>query len=495
MDYLPVFLNLRDRLALVVGGGAVAMRKVELLLKAHARVLVVAPVLHPELALYRDAGRIEHRAALFEPAHLVGVALAIAATDRPEVNRAVAAAGEARAVFVNVVDDAAASSCLMPAIVDRSPIIVAIGSAGQSPTLARRVRAQLEAMLPERLGELAGLAGRVRERVQRALPDINQRRAFWDRLFSSPVASKVFAGSMSEAEALLEAQLHAASQAHSANGAQAARGEVYLIGAGPGDPDLLTLRALQLLQQADVVLYDRLVSDAVLARVRRDAERIFVGKRSGEHRATQQRIHALLLQYAARGLRVARLKGGDPFIFGRGGEELDVLAAAGVPVVVVPGITAALGAAAAAALPLTHRGEARAVTFVTAMGEGAAALDWRSLAAPAQTVVFYMGVGQLARIVEHLHAHGAPLERAVAIVERATLPEQRVLGGTLRDIAERARSAGIGAPALLIVGEIAARAASATGATSATGAAGTLGLPEASGFLNWAAALERRGRR
>jgi uroporphyrin-III C-methyltransferase/precorrin-2 dehydrogenase/sirohydrochlorin ferrochelatase len=488
MDYLPIFLNLRDRLALVVGGGAVAMRKVELLLKAHARVLVVAPVLHPELALYRDAGRIEHRAALFEPAHLQGVALAIAATDRPEVNRAVAAAGEARGIFVNVVDDAAASSCVMPAIVDRSPIIVAIGSAGQSPTLARRVRAQLEAMLPERLGELAGLAGRVRERVQRALPDINQRRAFWERLFSSPVASKVLAGSMSEAEALLEAQLRAASQA------QAARGEVYLIGAGPGDPDLLTLRALQLLQQADVVLYDRLVSDAVLARVRRDAERIFVGKRSGEHRATQQRIHALLLQYAARGLRVARLKGGDPFIFGRGGEELDVLAAAGIPVVVVPGITAALGAAAAAALPLTHRGEARAVTFVTAMGEGAAALDWRSLAAPAQTVVFYMGVGQLARIVEHLHAHGAPLERAVAIVERATLPEQRVLGGTLRDIAERAHSAGIGAPALLIVGDIAARAATSTGVTSPIGAAGTLDLPQAGGLLNWAAALELRGR-
>jgi uroporphyrin-III C-methyltransferase/precorrin-2 dehydrogenase/sirohydrochlorin ferrochelatase len=489
MDYLPVFLNLRDRLALVVGGGAVAMRKVELLLKAHARVLVVAPQLHPELALYRDAGRIEHRAARFEPAHLEGVAFVIAATDQSEVNRAVAAAGEARGLFVNVVDDGAASSCLMPAIVDRSPIIVAIGSGGQSPTLARRVRAQLEAMLPERLGELAGLAGRSRERVQRALPDINRRRAFWDRLFSSPVASKVFAGNMPEAEALLEAQLQAAGQA------QPALGEVYLIGAGPGDPDLLTLRALQLLQQADVVLYDRLVSDAVLARVRRDAERIFVGKRSGEHRATQQRIHALLLQYAARGLRVARLKGGDPFIFGRGGEELDVLTAAGIPVVVVPGITAALGAAAAAALPLTHRGEAQAVTFVTAMGEGAAALDWRSLAAPAQTVVFYMGVAQLPRIVEHLHAHGAPLERAVAIVEHATLPEQRVLAGTLRDIAERAQSAGIGAPALLIVGEIAARAARAARADSVSSAAGTARLPEASDFLNWAAALERRGRR
>ena len=453
MDYLPVFLDLRGRLTLVVGGGAVAMRKVELLLKSGAQVLVVAPRLHPELALYRDAGRIEHRDATFAAAHFEGVALGIAATDRPEVNRAVAAAGAARGIFVNVVDDGSASTCIMPAIVDRSPVIVAIGSSGQSPTLVRRVRTQLEALLPERLGELARLAGRARERVRRALPDINQRRRFWDHLFAGSIASKVYAGRMSEAEALLEAQLQSPDAPP--------RGEVYLIGAGPGDPELLTLRALQLLQQSDVVLYDRLVSDAVLARVRRDAERVFVGKQSGQHRVTQQRIHALMLEYAGRGLRVARLKGGDPFIFGRGGEEIDALAAAGIPVVVVPGITAALGAAAAAGLPLTHRGVAQSVTFVTAMGEGAEALDWRSLAASAQTVVFYMGISQLPRIVGHLLAQGAPRERAAAIIERATLPEQRVLAGCLHDIAQRAQHAGIQAPALLIVGEVAARAASA----------------------------------
>jgi uroporphyrin-III C-methyltransferase/precorrin-2 dehydrogenase/sirohydrochlorin ferrochelatase len=466
LDFLPVFLNLRDRLTLVVGGGAVALRKVEMLLKAHARVRVVAPRLHSELALYRDAGRIEHLAVLFEPAHFDGVVFAIAATDQRAVNHAVAAAGAARDLFVNVVDDADASSCLMPAIVDRSPLVVAIGTAGQSPTLARRVRAQLEALLPERLGELVQLAGRARERVQRALPDVTRRRDFWDHLFSGSIASKVYAGSMPEAEALLEAQLAMACSDVAGQRARAmpARGEVYLIGAGPGDPDLLTLRALQLLQQADIVLYDRLVGEAVLARVRRDAERIFVGKQSGEHRATQRRIHALMVHYARRGLRVARLKGGDPFIFGRGGEELDALAAAGVPVVVVPGVTAALGAAAAAALPLTHRGVAQSVTFVTAMGEGAETLDWKALAAAAQTVVFYMGVAQLPRIVERLHAQGAPLERPVAIVERATLPEQRVLAGTLRDIAERALQAGIGAPALLIVGDIAARAAISAGA-------------------------------
>jgi uroporphyrin-III C-methyltransferase/precorrin-2 dehydrogenase/sirohydrochlorin ferrochelatase len=461
MDHLPVFLDLRDRLTLVVGGGAVALRKVELLLKAGARVRVVAPRLHHELALYRDAGRIEYRSQQFEPGHFEEVALAIAATDQASVNQAVAAAGAARNIFVNVVDDGAASSCIMPAIVDRSPVIVAIGSSGQSPTLVRRVRTQLEALLPERLGELARLAGRARERVQRALPDIDRRRRFWDQLLAGSIASKVYAGSMAEAEALLDSQLRAADAP--------ARGEVYLIGAGPGDPDLLTLRALQLLQQSDVVLYDRLVSDAVLERVRRDAERVFVGKQSGQHRVTQQRIHALLLEYAGRGLRVARLKGGDPFIFGRGGEEIDALTAAGIAVVVVPGITAALGAAASAGVPLTHRGEAQSVTFVTAMGEGAERLDWRSLAAPAQTVVFYMGIAQLPRIVARLIAQGAPRERPAAIIERATLPRQRVLAGCLHDIAQRAHSAGIEAPALLIVGETAARAASTAAWVEALG--------------------------
>jgi uroporphyrin-III C-methyltransferase/precorrin-2 dehydrogenase/sirohydrochlorin ferrochelatase len=454
MDYLPVFLNLRDKLALVVGGGAVASRKVELLLKAHARVRVVAPRLHSDLALYRDAGRIGHLACEFEPRHFDGVMFAIAATDSSEVNQAVASAGAARGIFVNVVDDGDASSAVMPAIVDRSPLLVAIATSGQSPTLARRVRAQLEALLPERLGELARLAGSARERVQRALPDIQQRRRFWDSLFAGSIASKVFAGSTREARELLDAELRAA-----ADGTRQPRGEVYLIGAGPGDPDLLTLRALQLLQQSDVVLYDRLVSPAVLERVRRDAERIFVGKESGQHRVTQERIHSLLLEYAGRGLRVARLKGGDPFIFGRGGEELDLLQRAGIPVIVVPGITAALGAAAAAALPLTQRGLAPSVTFVTATGDGAERLNWRSLAAQLHTVVFYMGVAQLPRIVELLRAHGAEADRPAAIVERATLPGQRVIAGSLGDITALAHGAQVAAPALLIVGEVARRAA------------------------------------
>ncbi len=469
MDYLPIFLDLATRRVLVVGGGAVAARKVELLLKAHALVRVVAPELHPELAPYRDAGRIEHIAAPFEPQHFEDVVLAIAATDRPDVNRAVAAAGAALRVFVNVVDDVGASSCIMPAIVDRSPVIVAVGTGAHSPTLARRVRAQLEAFLPERLGELARLAGRARERVRRALPDVQRRRQFWDRLFAGRIASQVLVGQEAAAEALLEEELAAAVSGAAVSGAavsgavsgEPGRGEVYLIGAGPGDPDLLTLRAQQLLQQADVVLYDRLVGEAVLDRVRRDALRVFVGKQTGRHRVTQERIHALLLEYAARGLRVARLKGGDPFVFARGGEEIDILRRAGVPVIVVPGITAALGAAASAGVPLTQRGLAQAVTLVTAMGEGAEALDWRALAAPLQTVVVYMGVAQLPRIVERLLDHGAPPTRPAAIIERATLPAERVIAGTLATIAEQARTAQVGSPALLIVGEVATRACQA----------------------------------
>jgi uroporphyrin-III C-methyltransferase/precorrin-2 dehydrogenase/sirohydrochlorin ferrochelatase len=447
MDYLPVFLDLRGRMTLVVGGGAVALRKVELLLKAQARVRVVSPLLCAELTSHRDAGRIEHVAGSFDPPQFDAIAFAIAATDDAAVNRAVAQAGAVRGIWVNVVDDADASSCVMPAIVDRSPVIVAIGSSGQSPTLARRLRAQLEAQLPARLGELARFTGAMRERVRRIVPDLTQRRRLWERVLSSPAAHQLLAGT-ADAGSALEHEFEAAAAAGPP------RGEVYLIGAGPGDPDLLTLRALQLLQQADVVLYDRLVSEAVLERVRRDAERVFVGKESGQHRVTQERIHALLLEYAGRGLRVARLKGGDPFIFGRGGEEIAVLARAGVPVTVVPGITAALGAAASAGLSLTHRGVSQAVCFVTAMGEGAEGLDWRALSAPLTTVVFYMGVSQLPRIVERLIAHGAPAERPAAVIERATLPGQRVITGTLTDIAARAGAAAISAPALLVVGDV-----------------------------------------
>jgi len=447
MDYLPVFLDLRGRSALVVGAGAVAARKIALLLRAGARLRVVAPHACDEVRALQSAGRIEWLAAEFQAQHLDGQQLVVAATDRPAVNRSAAAAARAAGVWVNVVDDADASSCIMPALIDRSPVIVAVGTGGASPTLARRVRARIEAALPEGLGALAGFSARWRERVRRALPALPVRRRFWESLLSGPVASAAVAGAEVD-EAMARALATAVA------GQDVARGEVWLIGAGPGDPDLLTLKALQKLQDADVVLYDRLVAPAVLDRARRDAVRIFVGKESGQHRTTQARIHQLMLEYAGQGLRVARLKGGDPFVFGRGGEELEVLAAAGIAVTVVPGVTAALGAAAGAGIPLTHRGVAQSVCFVTAMSERTEQLDWRSLAAPLQTVVYYMGVAQLPRIVEQLRRHGAPGSRAAAVIERATLPDERRLLATLDDVVEKAAAMGVSAPALLVVGDV-----------------------------------------
>jgi uroporphyrin-III C-methyltransferase / precorrin-2 dehydrogenase / sirohydrochlorin ferrochelatase len=454
VDQLPIFLDLRGRRVLLVGGGEIAARKARLLLAAGAHLRVVAPQMCAALVQLCEHADAQLLAMPFDPTHLAGAMLAVAATDDPAVNRAVSTAGRAANVWVNAVDDAAASSCFMPAIIDRSPVIIAVGTGGASPTLARRLRAQLEGWLPQRLGSLASLARRMRAKVREAQPDESVRRQFWDHFFESELAARVLSGALDgqEVDAAFSAELAAAKACTAASGP---RGAVWLIGAGPGDPDLLTLRAQQLLQQCDVVLYDRLVPEAVLERVRRDALRVFVGKRPGEHRTTQARIHELLLHYAARGLRVARLKGGDPLVFARGGEEIAALAQAGVPVIVVPGVTAAFGAAAAAAIPLTHRGLAQSVCFVTAMGEAAAALDWRALAAPLQTVVFYMGVAQLPRIIERLVQHGAPPARPAAVIERATQPGQRLVAGTLNTIAARVAAAGITAPALLMVGDVA----------------------------------------
>lgn len=453
LDYLPVFLDLRGRRVLLVGGGAVAARKAALLLDAAARLRIVSPERCPELAQLCEDREVHYLAVAFEPAHLDDCVLAVAATDDAAVNLQVSAAGRAARIWVNAVDDPAASSCLMPAIVDRSPVIVAIGTGGATPTLARRLRARIEALLPERLGELARAASNRRAQVRAALPTLELRQRFWEGFFDSALAQQLLAGPVSAAD--IDAGFGAQVDAARANAALPRVGEVWLIGAGPGDPDLLTLRAQQLLQQCDVVLYDRLVPAAVLARVRRDAERVFVGKQPGRHRTTQQRIHELLIAHARRGHRVARLKGGDPMVFARGGEELAALTRAGIPVIVVPGVTAALGAASAACIPLTHRGAAQSVCFVTAMGEAAAALDWRALAAPLQTVVFYMGVSQLPQIVARLVEHGAPPRRRAALVEQATLPGQRVIAGTLAEIAALAAAAAVGAPALLIVGDVA----------------------------------------
>jgi uroporphyrin-III C-methyltransferase / precorrin-2 dehydrogenase / sirohydrochlorin ferrochelatase len=455
MDYLPVFLRVDGKPVIVVGGGEVALRKAQWLLKAGARVTVVAPELQQELARYAVNAQLSHLAARFSAAHLDGAVAVVAATDVPEVNAAVSAAAQARNIPVNVVDDPELSTFIFPAIIDRSPLIVAVSSAGHAPVLARSVREQIEALLPARLGALARFMGRYRRMVQQALPSAG-RRAFWERIVRGPVGSQVLKGDAAAAREGLRRELRAATLTTPALPA-GSLGEVYLIGAGPGDPDLLTLRALQLLQQADVILYDRLVSEAVLERARRDAQRIFVGKETGE-RGQQQRIHALLLELTSRGQRVARLKGGDPFVFGRGGEELELLQSHGIPYTVVPGITAALGAAASSGVPLTHRRLAQSVTFVTGQVAQEAAADWRYFADPRHTIVFYMGVAQLPAILARLAAAGARPDHPAAIIERATLPEQRVLRGTLADIAQLATQARIAPPALLILGAVAALA-------------------------------------
>ena len=453
MDYLPIFVDLRERLVVVVGGGAVAARKVEQLLQAHARVRVVAPGLCAELMAFRDHARIEYRPVPFSPPQLEGALLAVAATDEPQVNAAVAHAARERGILANVVDDGAASDFIFPAIVDRSPVIVAVGTSGSSPTLARRVRAQLEALLPQRLGELARHAAHWRAAVARALPQLPARLRFWDEFFAGPLATRLLAGDTRDADTAMQAELEAARDA-----AVMPRGEVYLIGVGPGDPDLLTLRAQQLLQQADVLLHDRLVPEAILGRARRDAVKINVGKTPGRHEHTQEYINALLLEHARAGRRVARVKGGDPFVFGRGGEELAVLHEAGIPAIVVPGITAGLGAAASAGMPLTQRGLAQAVTFVTATGAQGDALNWAALAQPDHTVVFYMSAAQCAYIAAQLGAHGLPGSHPAALVERATWPDERVLPTTLAGLPALAAAAQLRSPALLVVGQVAALA-------------------------------------
>ena len=458
MDHLPVFLRVRERTAVVVGGGAVAARKAELLLKCGARVRLVAPELHSAArALLAAAGaRITHCSARFEPEHLAQAMLVVAATESAAANASVALAARERDIPVNVVDDAELSSFILPAIVDRSPVVVAIGSQGGAPVLARRLRELIEALLPTRLGALARFAAARRRLVQRSLP-ASARRSFWERIFAGPVAVQVLGGNAAAAEAVFADELTRAGT----RGA-AASGEVYLIGAGPGDADLLTLRALQLLQQADVVLYDRLVTPEVLDRARREAERVFVGKTPQGCHTPQEHINTLLIDYARRGCRVARLKGGDPFVFGRGGEEVQALAQAGIPCTVVPGITAGLAAAAAAAIPLTHRELSQSVTFATGHAAADDTLDWHALARPRQTIVFYMSVSKLADIVAKLRSAGAPAERPAVLIERASLARQRVLRGALAEMPALARAARVSAPALLMVGEVTALASDAT---------------------------------
>ncbi|RQM93520.1 siroheme synthase CysG [Aeromonas dhakensis] len=445
MDYLPIFCRLDNKPVLLVGGGEVAERKARLLLEAGAQLTVVAPELDPELAELAANGSIEWLAAEVAPAHLTGKWLVVAATDRREVNALVYQSANQARIFANVVDDPKRSSFIMPSIIDRSPLMVAISSGGKAPVLARLLREKLEAMLPQHLGAVAAFAGSLRDRVKARFTTMGERRRFWERLLGADRLGQALArGDRASAHQLADNLFADESQTG---------GEVVLVGAGPGDPGLLTLHSLRQMQQADVVVYDRLVSDEVMALVRRDAKRIFVGKQAGNHCVPQEGINQLLLEEAKKGQRVVRLKGGDPFIFGRGGEELETLVGSGIGFQVVPGITAASGCAAYAGIPLTHRDHAQSVRFVTAHGKGGAQdLDWPLLAKDRQTLVFYMGLSSCATIREQLLAHGKGGDTPVALIERGTQPSQRVIRGTLDQLP--ALAIGVESPALIMVGSV-----------------------------------------
>lgn len=448
MDYLPIFLRLAGQRCVVIGGGEVAARKVGLLLEAGAAVTVVAPALCEALEKLVCDGRVAHQAQPFRAAQLDEVALAIAATDDRTVNAEVSRVARARRIPVNVVDDPELCSFILPAIVDRSPVVVAVSSGGASPVLSRLLRARLETLIPSGYGDLARLARRFRDRVKGALP-APARRPFWERVLTGPIAELVYSGRLAQAEQALEEAIDSSACAGPAEG------EVYLVGAGPGHPELLTFAALRLMQQADVVLYDNLVSAEVMDLCRRDAERIYVGKRRAHHTLRQEEINALLVRLAKDGRRVLRLKGGDPYVFGRGGEEIETLAASGVRFRVVPGITAACGVAAYAGIPLTHRDYAQSCVLVTGhLKDGSMNLDWRGLARPRQTVVVYMGLLGLRELCEQLIAHGMPPDMPAAVVQQATLPQQRVVTGTLADLAERVEAARLRPPTLVIVGDV-----------------------------------------
>ncbi len=445
MDYLPIFCRLDNKPVLLVGGGEVAERKARLLLDAGAQLTVVAPDLDPELAELAANGTIEWLAGEFAPQQLAGKWLVVAATDRREVNALVYQSANMARIFANVVDDPKRSSFIMPSIIDRSPLMVAISSGGKAPVLARLLREKLEALLPQHLGAVAAFAGSLRERVKARFATMGERRRFWERLLGADRLGQALArGDHASANQLADNLFADESQTG---------GEVVLVGAGPGDPGLLTLHALRQMQQADVVVYDRLVSHEVMALVRRDAKRIFVGKQAGNHCVPQEGINQLLLEEAKKGQRVVRLKGGDPFIFGRGGEELETLVGSGIGFQVVPGITAASGCAAYAGIPLTHRDHAQSVRFVTAHGKGGARdLDWPLLAKDRQTLVFYMGLSSCATIREQLLAHGKASNTPVALIERGTQPSQRVIRGTLDQLPELAL--GVESPALIMVGSV-----------------------------------------
>jgi len=448
MEHLPIFINIKQKPTLVVGGGDIALRKINLLLKAKAKVDCLSPLFCEDInTLFKD-GYIKLIKKSFEQADIKDYSVIIAATDDSSVNSLISSIAHDKRIPVNVVDSPALSSFIMPSIVDRSPVIIAVSSAGKAPVLARIIRAKLETVIPSSYGILAEIAGEYRQRVKDRFSQIKDRRAFWETAFSGVIAEKVFSGRINEAKDDIEKQLN--------DSVEMDLGEVYLVGAGPGDPDLLTFKALRLIQQADVVLYDRLVSKGVMELVRRDSELIYVGKKGGSDKSTRQSdINDQLVKLAQSGKRVCRLKGGDPFIFGRGGEEIESLSENGIPFQVVPGITAASGCSSYAGIPLTHRDYSQSCRFVTAhLKNGKTNLPWDEFIVDQQTIVFYMALTGANYICEKLMEHGMHKDMPIAIIERGTMPKQKVYISSLTKLPDLLAKEDIHAPTLMIVGEV-----------------------------------------
>ena len=454
MDFLPVFINLRNRHCLVVGNGEVAVRKASLLQQAGAVVTIVSPQPDKALISLIRGGTVHHYAAHFHPGHLDDMDLVIAAADDTNLCQQISAEARKRHLPVNVVDKPDLCSFIMPSIVDRSPILIAISSGGTSPVLARLLRTKLESTIPAGYGRLANYAGALRERIKQHFPDHTERRIFWEKILQGSFADMILAGREQTASDWLEHTLRHETSSTLQEEEQKT-GEVYLVGAGPGDPDLLTFRALRLIQKADVIVYDRLVAPAIIDMARRDATRIYAGKERSNHTMPQESINQLLVRLAREGKRVLRLKGGDPFIFGRGGEEIETLSEHGIPFQIVPGITAASGVAAYAGIPLTHRDYAQSCVFVTGhLKNNSVDLDWPALTRPKQTVVIYMGLIGLPVLCRQLIAHGLPPATPAAIVQQGTTRRQKVLTGSLETLPGLVASASLTPPTLIIVGQV-----------------------------------------
>ncbi len=450
MDFLPIFFKVQARRVLLVGGGDIAQRKARLLLRAGAQIKLVAREINPELRQRLDSAEHELIERAYQTDDMSAVSMVIAASNDNQLNRQIYEQALELNLPVNVVDQPELCTFIFPSIVDRNPLLIAVSSGGRSPVLARLLRARLETFIPAAYGHLANFLGAHRQRVKAVISDSALRMRFWERIINGPVAESVLAGKQAQAQSLLEDALQTDEQAEQ-------QGEVYLVGAGPGDPDLLTFRALRLMQQADVVLYDRLVSEQVLNMTRQDAEKIHVGKQRQQHTMPQQEISALLVSLAQAGKRVLRLKGGDPFIFGRGGEEIEKLAQARIPFQVVPGITAASGCSTYAGIPLTHRDHAQSVVFVTGhMKNGQCELNWQSLVQENQTVVIYMGLISLPLICDELIAHGRNKNTPAALIQQGTMPQQKILTGTLASLPAIVEADEVRAPTLIIVGEVVA---------------------------------------